>query len=137
MDLTPEVLRDVIAKMIPEGVKPDDKRNSLQVARDEGVSSTSCARCHGANGFVAYAERLEAGNPVAFSSTELSALGITDGNVEPITCQACHNPHDATNPNQLRAYDEVALLPGGFGVAGVGKGALCMTCHNTRNGQHK
>ncbi|MBI5498923.1 MAG: carboxypeptidase regulatory-like domain-containing protein [Deltaproteobacteria bacterium] len=107
---------------------------NLELAIEEGVTSTSCVRCHGAQGYLSYSERLAAGNAAPFTSTEVTALGITADNVEPITCQACHDPHDAANPNQLRTYDNVAMLPGGFGVAGVGKGATCMTCHNSRNG---
>ncbi|MBI5490833.1 MAG: carboxypeptidase regulatory-like domain-containing protein [Deltaproteobacteria bacterium] len=108
--------------------------SDLEFARDEGVTSTSCARCHGSQGYLAYSERLKTGNAEPFSSADLTALGVTDANVEPITCQTCHDPHDATNPNQLRVYDNIAMLPAGFGVAGVGKGATCMSCHNTRNG---
>jgi predicted CXXCH cytochrome family protein len=59
---------------------------------------------------------------------------VTTANVMPVTCPACHDPHDATNPNQLRVYGDTALLPAGFKVTGMGKGALCITCHNSRNG---
>ncbi len=77
----------------------------LEQAREEGASTGSCVRCHGAQGYLAHSGRLAAGNAAPFTSTEVAALGITDANVEPITCPACHDPHDATNPNQLRAYD--------------------------------
>src|SRR6185503_20249995 len=42
-------------------------------------------------------------------------------------------PHDATNPHQLRAAN-IYTLPEGTTVTDVGKGALCMTCHHSRNG---
>jgi hypothetical protein len=33
-------------------------------------------------------------------------------------------------------YDSVTRLPNGMGVSGMGKGALCVTCHNSRMGEH-
>ena len=114
-----------------------------------------CGRCHSAQGFVAYAEQLEAGfsgtiqcvtaaNPTPHDCVSnntadlafLNGLGLTDAQVEPQTCSSCHVAHGNDHPAQLRLYDSVALLPGGYGVSGVGKGALCMACHNTRNGAH-
>jgi predicted CXXCH cytochrome family protein len=59
---------------------------------------------------------------------------VTPANAEPVTCVACHDPHDATNPNQLRFFDHTPNLPSGFAGSGMGKGALCLTCHNSRNG---
>jgi hypothetical protein len=47
---------------------------------------------------------------------------------------SCHDPHDATNPNQLRFYGDTPNLPSGFAGYGMGKGAVCLTCHNSRNG---
>jgi hypothetical protein len=95
--------------------------------------NTSCGRCHSAQGFKKFVEKLEAG------STTLSIediAGLNGDNVEPVTCTACHDPHDKTNPEQLRVYGDTEMLPSGFMVAGAGKGALCITCHNTRNGAH-
>jgi hypothetical protein len=31
---------------------------------------------------------------------------------------------------------DIAMLPAGFPAAGLGKGAICATCHNGRNGTH-
>src|SRR5207248_2207038 len=59
---------------------------------------------------------------------------VTSANAQPVTCVACHDPHDAKNPNQLRLYGDTPLLPGGFAGYGMGKGALCLSCHNSRNG---
>ena len=52
---------------------------------------------------------------------------------EAITCQACHDPHDASNPHQLRMSYNVALSDGTV-VTNAGAGGFCMECHNSRNG---
>lgn len=105
------------------------------LADDEGTGSTSCARCHGAQGFFLYQNKLKASS--GFTLTAGDIANITPANVQPQTCTACHDPHNATNPNQLRIYNNTPgtlNLPAGFRVTGFGKGALCVTCHNTRNG---
>jgi len=58
----------------------------------------------------------------------------------PQTCVTCHDPHMAgttsgndTNAN-TRISGDTPLLVAGFQAFGVGKGAMCMTCHNTRRG---
>jgi hypothetical protein len=102
---------------------------------DEGTNNRSCARCHGAQGFFLYQNKLKASTASTLTDNEI--LNITSDNIQPQTCTACHDPHDVTNPNQLRIYNNTPgtlNLPAGFRVAGWGKGALCVTCHNTRNG---
>ena len=116
------------------GVTGRGHSNKL-LSDDEGTGSTSCARCHGAQGFFLYQKNLKASTKFTLSAGEIA--DITPENVQPQTCSACHDPHDATNPNQLRIYNNTPgtlNLPAGFRVAGFGKGALCVTCHNTRNG---
>ena len=96
--------------------------------------SASCGRCHTAQGYTLYAGILNQGK-VALTSIPAATLAtVTTANAEPVTCVACHDPHDATNPNQLRFYGNTPNLPSGFAGAGMGKGALCLTCHNSRNG---
>jgi formate-dependent nitrite reductase cytochrome c552 subunit len=96
--------------------------------------SSSCGRCHVAQGYSLYADLLKKGK-VALNSVPTTTLQlVTTANAEPVTCVACHDPHDATNPNQLRFYGSTPNLPSGFAGAGMGKGALCLTCHNSRNG---
>ncbi len=110
-----------------------------------GATAAHCGRCHSAQGFAAYATQLKKGNagllvkPDGSAADEayLRSLGMQAATVEPQTCQACHDPHDATNPSQLRLFDSIAALPNGMtGLTGAGEGALCMACHNTRNGEH-
>ena len=102
---------------------------------DEGTGSTSCARCHGAQGFFKFQKYLKASTKFTLNAADIA--DITPANIQPQTCTACHDPHDATNPSQLRVYNNTPgtlNLPSGFRVAGFGKGSLCVTCHNSRNG---
>jgi hypothetical protein len=66
----------------------------------------------------------------AWNTYLVTTLGLTAAKVEPQTCQACHDPH-ATS---LRLEDDTHMLPAGFRVRNAGAGALCMLCHNSRNG---
>ena len=91
----------------------------------------SCARCHTAQGFVAYVDLLATGNA---GTLPASVITWTKDNAQPQTCTACHDPHSDANENQLRISDKITMTMAGFGVDGVGKGALCMACHNNRNG---
>ena len=112
---------------------------------NRGTFAAHCGRCHSAQGFARYVGQLAKGNAGYLVKDDGSAadeaflrdLGLQTASVEPTTCSACHDPHDATNPNQLRLHDKIKALPNGMkDIAGVGKGALCMACHNTRNGEH-
>jgi hypothetical protein len=112
-----------------------------------GATAAHCGRCHSAQGFLAWIKQGDltkyiqgtAGNATV---EELTALGLTAGTVLPTTCATCHDPHNEGNasgdPNKakVRVSDNTGMLPAGFSATGVGKGALCMTCHNTRNGAH-
>jgi predicted CXXCH cytochrome family protein len=114
-----------------------------------------CGRCHSAQGFSRYAKQLKAGYmgfltsdskpldtavpPSNHTATvaEMTGFGMTVANVESQTCQACHNPHDASNPAQLRLWDSVTALPNGLtNVSAMGTGMICAACHNSRNGEH-
>ena len=106
-------------------------RNGASHAVGGSGLNTSCGRCHSAQGFTLYAGALLQGK-VTLASTAATAL-VTPANVEPVTCVGCHDPHDATNPNQLRFYGDTPKLPAGFAAYGMGKGAVCITCHNSRN----
>jgi hypothetical protein len=111
-------------------------------------TDTKCSICHTAEGFAAYVNQLK-----QFSSANNDAAGVlspkyvpdsfqsdgktvvwTKDNAHSQTCNACHDPHDDTNPNQLRIYDSAPMTIVGVGVTGLGKGAICTLCHNSRNG---
>jgi len=80
------------------------------------VGNQTCAQCHSGEGFIDFADGLP---------EEEWRSGLQN-----LTCASCHDPHDATNPFQLRIYD-TAVLPEGE-VTGVGVAATCMSCHNGR-----
>jgi len=138
-------------------------RESREVAVKNGKYSAgpaSCARCHAGSGFVAYLDQRNCSNAASFPSSQGGAagplviqnadgtctvpdatnitdtqaffqkIGLTKAQVQPQTCQTCHDPHTA----ELRLTDATGPLPSGFQFSGAGAGALCMVCHNTRNG---
>jgi len=119
----------------------------IQLATDESGSS-SCARCHTGQGFLAWLKQGDLtkslqgakGNATA---AEMAAI-VTKDNAQPITCAVCHDPHNpgsasgdpGVNTATVRIMGDTALLPSGYQAKEVGLGALCITCHNTRNGAH-
>jgi hypothetical protein len=88
-----------------------------------GPGRENCVRCHTAPGFRNFDTFAGSNTPYATNTV-----------FEAITCAACHDPHDATNPHQLRAAN-IYTLPEGTTVTNVGFGALCMNCHHSRNGE--
>jgi hypothetical protein len=131
---------------------------------DTNASAMHCGRCHSAQGYARYAKNLPGGYyayltsdglPLGTTNTiatkaELQSFGLTTATIESQTCQACHDPHDNTangvcpggqlngvSCSQLRIYDAVPMLPNGLtNISGMGAGAICTTCHNSRNGEH-
>lgn len=120
---------------------------------ERGVTNAHCGRCHSGQGFLAWikqgdmTKQIQGANGNA-TAAELTALGMTADKIEPITCAVCHDPHaigtvsgeptEATRPSSatVRVMDTTKMLPAGFQAKDVGKGALCITCHNTRNAIH-
>ncbi len=107
------------------------------VVETRGVTAAHCGRCHAEQGFLAWLPQLNAGNPGLITKPDgspadirfLTNLGLTKFSVRPVTCTTCHNA-DFT----VRITRSTAVLPAGFRAIGVGLGAQCMTCHNSRNG---
>jgi hypothetical protein len=126
---------------------------NLELAIDEatvenrGATAAHCGRCHAGEGFLAWiqqddlTQRIQGANGDA-TVEELTALGMTADSVHSQTCVVCHDPHEqgktSGEPNTatVRIEGDTPMLPAGFQAVGVGRGALCMTCHNTRNGAH-
>jgi len=114
-----------------------------ELAREEatvetrGATAAHCGRCHSEQGFLAWLPQLNRGNSGLITKPDGSAadtqflanLGLTKFSVRPQTCKTCHN-----DDYSIRVTQSTAVLPAGFRAIGVGLGAQCMTCHNTRNG---
>jgi len=102
-----------------------------------GVTAAHCGRCHSEQGYLAWLPQLEKGNPGLLARPDgspadipyLANLGLTRFSVRSQTCNTCHKPDFS-----IRVTQTTPVLPAGFRALGVGLGAQCMTCHNTRNG---
>lgn len=110
--------------------------NATVEARQAGAAH--CARCHSDQGFRAWLPQLIRGDPGNIKGPDgkdatvayLTSLGLTKDKAQPITCTTCHD-----DKGNLRIVGDTYHLPSGFSVSAVGEGAMCMTCHNTRNGR--
>ncbi|HWC60079.1 MAG TPA: hypothetical protein VHC44_10340, partial [Verrucomicrobiae bacterium] len=91
-----------------------------------GAGRAACARCHTAGGFAQFTDALA--NNVTYTTNNADTV------YNPISCQTCHDPHDASNPHQLRTPQSVLLADGITTVTNAGAGAICMNCHQGRNG---
>jgi hypothetical protein len=88
-----------------------------------GANRPACVRCHTAPGFANYIANI--GNTNGYGTNTV---------YEAISCQACHDPHDDSNPHQLRVGTSVLLADGVTTVTNAGAGTICMVCHRSRNG---
>ena len=118
-----------------------------------GISRPQCVRCHTAPGFAGWAtaggmatQNANPNNIIWANSTSTNIVTYSattptytvEGNPPnttyyPITCQGCHDPHDASQPHQLRMGYNITLSDGTL-VTNAGSGGFCMECHNSRNG---
>jgi len=119
---------------------------SYELAQAEG-GSAGCSGCHSAQGFFLLKTQLAGGTG---NRTITVPTYLTASTVEPITCIVCHDPHsegkmisitggvttDAAESIPVRIQNNTDLLPGGFMATGVGRGAQCIFCHNSRNGNY-
>ena len=104
-------------------------------------TSPQCVRCHTGPGFVGWATAGGMSAQNLYPTNIISAYGLSTNILttppntayEAVTCQACHDPHDASNPHELRMNYNVALSDGTV-VTNAGTGGFCMECHNNRNG---
>jgi hypothetical protein len=92
----------------------NNSRHAVAVEETEA----DCARCHAAQGYVNFA-----------SGTPAKAVPY-----EVITCGACHDPHDAANPHQIRTPASVTLMDKKTTITTntAGTGLVCMNCHMGR-----
>ncbi|MBL1214824.1 MAG: T9SS type A sorting domain-containing protein [Ignavibacteriae bacterium] len=87
----------------------------------------SCAPCHSGLGYIQWDKE---GKPT-------NSLGLPTGTEElpeavNISCPVCHDPHDATEPYQLRLSDTQLGDGTPVTVELYGTGAQCMECHRSR-----
>jgi hypothetical protein len=111
---------------------------NYELAGEEGTNG-SCAKCHSAQGFLAWLPVLlgeKPGDPNANVD-----VTWTKDEVHPQTCATCHDPHaigtTTGSPNTnatVRISGDTPMLLAGFKATNVGRGAICLTCHNTRRG---
>ncbi len=110
---------------------------NFDLAIGEGTNA-SCAGCHSGQGNLIWIKQLAAGNPLR--GLPSASITWTADNVQPQTCSVCHDPHNVgtitglSTDAQPRITGDTPKLPAGFAALGVGKGAQCMICHNSRNG---
>jgi len=130
----------------------------FETAIEEGWSTTanagagginpSCGGCHTGQGFLQWYKQLAnvgGGRGIGSRTLDATSLanlaGIKRDDLQPQTCAVCHDPHDEGTTSSLnstakvRVTDNTNLLPAGFIATGVGRGAQCITCHNSRNGE--
>jgi hypothetical protein len=111
-----------------------------------GTTAGHCGRCHSGQGFLAWIQQDDLtqyiqGAEGNATEEELIALGMDSDTIQSVTCVVCHDPHDVgkssgePNTATVRIDGNTPMLPAGFQALGVGRGALCMTCHNSRNGE--
>jgi hypothetical protein len=92
-----------------------------------GPTSANCLPCHSANGFI---ERQDQNGSYAVAA-------VTNVAFAAIACQTCHEPHgesDPTGKNHLVRVSGAVMMPDGTTVTNAGLGAVCLECHQNRNG---
>lgn len=110
---------------------------NYELAIEEGGSG-NCSRCHTGNGFLAWLPIL-LGDATGVPEDPVTVTWEPH-DVHPQTCVTCHDPHSigttsGNNTNAtVRISDDTPPLIAGFTATGVGRGAICMTCHNSRRG---
>lgn len=141
--VAPAPQRDINADWAKSAHGDKEAAARLASVESRAAGAAHCGRCHSGQGFIAWhTGDLTKQIPGAAGNAtvdELRALGMTRASVKPIDCDTCHGqPRQGATPSTsgmpLRINGNTPPLPAGFTVTNAGSGALCMTCHNTRNG---
>jgi len=104
-----------------KNIQWNESRHAITTRAPTGESRAACVKCHSGIGHIDFLDGL----PQNLQRTEYEA----------IVCATCHDPHDGTNPHQLRTVPAVTLASGEL-VTGGGGGRICMNCHTSRvNGE--
>lgn len=89
-----------------------------------GPGRESCVRCHTGAGFKQYVDGVPTSDP------------YFDVSYSPVTCAGCHDPHNNTNPHNLRKVTATLLAPNATTITinqqNAGTGAVCYNCHQSR-----
>jgi len=102
----------------PYHFKNQEWNNSLHATTNVARGSSTCNKCHSGIGFVELVVKEKSGEDADLGHAQIG-------------CATCHDPHDATNPHQMRLLDDVTLGNGAVVTEG-GHGKLCMNCHKGR-----
>jgi hypothetical protein len=97
----------------------NNSKHAIGTRIPSGPGREVCVRCHTSPGFADYTKQVTP----------------PDNTYEAIGCAGCHEPHDASNPHQLRMPNDI-VLPDGTSVTNAGMGGFCMNCHQSRTGSY-
>lgn len=90
-------------------------RHAVATRYPTGEGRGSCVPCHSGIGFI----------------EEMDGIADKSTDYEAVVCAACHDPHSAENPAQVRTMADITLTTG-FTVTEGGVGKLCVNCHQSR-----
>lgn len=88
---------------------------------------SGCSPCHSGAGYVQW---IKEGRPA--DALGLPAKTTVLPEATAFTCVTCHDPHDATNPYQLRAKETTLGDGTVISFEKYGSGAQCFDCHRSR-----
>ena len=95
--------------------------SNMLVSKGASKTSTGCFPCHSGAAFV------------KFTNNKTTPNYAVSDFFPSVSCATCHDPHDATNPMQLRTMTLDSLTNGAKPPVGIGgMGVLCMNCHHSR-----
>lgn len=92
-----------------------NSKHAITTSYPTGPGRDECVKCHSGMGFI---DTVKGNLP---ARTDYMA----------INCATCHDPHNASNPHQIRTVSDVTLANGSV-ISKGGAGKLCMHCHVAR-----
>jgi len=102
-------------------------------------SDRTCLACHTGQGYIEYVSK-KFMSPTGPEDKGYWPAVPEKGTAQSQTCSTCHKVEDLQSAKAgdpvLRYEGDVPETPGGFAVKGAERGAMCITCHNSRRGLH-
>ena len=81
-----------------------------------------CNRCHDGRDFIGY-----------YSYNRKDPIALNKGDMTPIGCQTCHDPHGGPGESSLRVPTTGSdTLANGVSYSSAGTGRACISCHSAR-----